>query len=69
MYELGTLVEESRVIFIRFDTEVFATAQTCAFRKAKGYTTNQETRLQTGLIQDPGQHGGRRRFAMCSGNT
>ncbi len=69
MHELGTLVEESRIVFIGFDTEIFPTTETRTFRKAQWHTANQKTWLQTGLIQYPSQHRGGRGFTMCSGDT
>src|SRR5690606_34706345 len=69
MHELGTLVEESRIVFIGFDTEVFPATETRTFRKTERYTANQKTWLQTGLIQYPRQHRGGRGFTVSTRYT
>ena len=55
MHELGTLVEEGRVVFVGLDDEIGLAPQTRRDREVARYATDQEARLAPGGLKDPGQ--------------
>src|SRR5712692_6709814 len=69
MEELGTFVEERRVILIAFNDEEFAFTQLIPTAEVATDTTHQHARLMTGLLQHPGEERGRGRLAMRAGNN
>src|SRR5580704_578403 len=56
MQKLWALVEESGVILIAFEDEVFALSQLKAAAKVFRDAANQERRLQAGSMKNPRQH-------------
>jgi hypothetical protein len=66
-HEFGALVEKSGVIFVGFQYE-WPTTGARGNIEIQRHTTDQITRLQAGLLQDPGQHGGGRGFAVGAGH-
>ena len=68
MHELGALVEERAVVFVGFDHEERAVAQTCGDVEISRYAANHEARLVAAGFEDPGRHARGRGFAMGTGN-
>ena len=55
VHELGTLVEESRVVFVGLDDEIGLAPQARRDREVARHATDQEARLAPGGLKDPGQ--------------
>ena len=56
VHKLAALIEESRVIFIGFDHEVFRFGQTGRVSEILRNTADQKTGIQSAVFQNPGQH-------------
>ncbi len=56
VHELAALVEEGGVVLVGLDHEVSPGAQSCRDAEIHWHAADQETRLQAGLRQHPGQH-------------
>src|SRR5579884_355892 len=68
MQKLWTFIEECGVVLIAFEDEVLALPQSKAGSKIFGDAADQERRIQSGSLKNPGQHGCGRRLAMSAGN-
>ena len=68
MNELRPLVEECGVVLVRLNNEIPGFPEPGRRSKIGRDTANQEAGLKAGIFQNPGQHGGRRRLAMCTSN-
>src|SRR5882672_11115845 len=62
---LGTLVEEGSIVFISFDHEIGLCSQPGRYAKVDRNAANEEPRVESRILQNPGNHGGSRRFSMC----
>ena len=62
--ELGALVEEGAIILVRLDDEEGGGAEASRNREVAGHTTDEETGLEFGIFQHPGQHAGGGGLAM-----
>src|SRR2546430_6078782 len=62
---LGTLVEEGGIVFISFDHEIRLCSQPGRYAKVDRNAANEEPRVEPRILQNPGNHGGSRRFSMC----
>ncbi len=62
--EFAAFVEEGGVVFVRFDDEAFSQAQACGHAEVHRHATDQKTGLQSGRLQNPGEHGGGGGFAV-----
>ncbi len=68
MHELGALVEERAVVFIRFNHKERAVAQTRGDVEIPRYAADHEARLVAAGFEDPGRHTGGGGFAVRPGN-
>src|SRR6185436_2456179 len=68
MHKFGALIEKGRVVLVRFDHEVLTPGKPGREREVVGYSADQEARVLTALLQDPGQHCRGSRLAVGSGN-
>ena len=68
MNELRALVEECGVVFVRFDYEERAAGMASRGRKIERNAANQKPGGSPGALEDPGQHGRNRGFAMGAGH-
>src|SRR5258706_4795181 len=62
---LGTLVEEGGIVFISFDHEIGLCSQPGRYAKVDRNAADEEPRVESRILQNPGNHGGSRRFSMC----
>src|SRR5438552_10045031 len=62
---LGTLVEEGGIVFISFDHEIGSCSQPGRYAKVDRNAPNEEPRVESRILQNPGNHGGSGRFSMC----
>src|SRR5260221_1239277 len=62
---LGTLVEEGGIVFISFDHEIGLRSQPGRYAKVDRNAADEEPRVESRILQNPGNHGGSRRFSMC----
>jgi len=58
VHKLAALVEESGVVLVGFDHEIPAAPQPRRNTEVQRHAADQKARLQTGLLQHPGEHGG-----------
>ena len=65
--EFGALVKKSRVVLVSLDNKVRARAEASRNAKVGRHPPNQETRIQCGVIKNPGKHAGGRGLAVCAG--
>jgi hypothetical protein len=72
MDELAALVEEGGVVLVGLDHEgrerTRCVAQPGGHVEVERHAAHQETGLQPGVLQDPGQHGGGRGLAVRAGD-
>jgi len=68
VHKLRALVKKCRIVFIRFDHKKLRIAKSRRHIEISGNTASQETRLQAGILQNPGQHAGGRGFSMGAGD-
>src|SRR5260221_3974742 len=61
---LGTLVEEGGIVFISFDHEIGLCSQSGRYAKVDRNAADEEPRVESRVLQNPGNHGGSRRFSM-----
>ena len=66
--KFASFVKEGGIVFVGFNHKVVARAQSCRDAKIQRYTADQESRLQTGAFQYPGDHRCRAGLAMGAGN-
>ena len=66
--ELTALVEEGGVVFVGFDDEERRRAETGRDAEVPGQAADQETGLEPGLLEDPGQQAGRGGLAVGAGH-
>ena len=68
--ELRALVEERRVVFVRFNHELLTLAQSRRHVEIARYAADQNSRLHPRIFQQPGEDARRRRLAMrtCDGH-
>src|SRR4030088_2994693 len=66
MQKLQTFVEESRVVLVAFEDEVFALSQLKTAAKVFRHSADQERRLQSRCMKNPCKHGSRRGLAMSA---
>src|SRR5207244_9811223 len=66
--ELRALIEERCVVLVAFKDEVFAVAQLEAAAEILGDPADQKRRMLFGMLENPGEHRCRRRFAMGYGD-
>ena len=69
VHELGTLVEEGRVVFVGLDDEIGLAPQTRRDREVARHATDQEARLAPGSLKDPGQQRRRGGLAVRAGHA
>ena len=69
VHELGALVEEGRVVFVGFDDEVAAAAEARGHAEVGRNAADQETRLEAGAFEDPGEQTRGRRLAVGPGDS
>src|SRR5207237_8161452 len=65
--ELRALVEECGVVLVRFDYEERAAGMARRGRKIERNAAKQKPGRSPGALEDPGQHGRNRGFAMSAG--
>ncbi len=66
MNELGTLVEKSRVVLIGLDHKKLRSPVTRRHAEIGGDPSDQETGIETGVLENPRQHARGRRLAVRS---
>ncbi len=59
-------VEKRGIVFVALQHKFFSSAQAKAASKIFGHAADQEIRMPSGVMQNPGQHGRRCRFAVRS---
>ena len=69
VHELGTLVEEGRVVFVSLDDEIGLAPQARRDREVARHATDQEARLAPGSLKDPGQQRSRGGLAVRAGHA
>ena len=68
VHELGTLVEVGGVVFVALDHERGSIRPSIARSEVLGDSSNQETRRESGAIEDPRHQRGRSRLAVRPGD-
>ena len=68
VHELAALVEQRGVVFVGLDDEGLSAAQASRDAEVLRHAADQETRVQTGRLQDPGQHRRGRGLAVRAGH-
>ena len=66
--ELGALVEERRVVFVRLHHKMVPRAEPCTNTKVRGDTAHQKTRFEARMLQNPRHHAGSGGLAMRAGH-
>ena len=66
MEKLWSLIEKRGVVFVSFKDEVLALAQVKTGTKIFRDASDEERRIKSGEVENPGEHGGGCRFAMRS---
>ena len=69
MQKLGSFIEIRGIVFIAFDDEFFAAAESIAFvAEIRDYSADKKIRMAVCDMKNPGKHRGGGRFAVRSGN-
>ena len=68
VHELGALVEERRVVLVRLDDEVPAAAEPRRDVEIAGHAADQKSRIEAGVLEDPGENARRRGLAVRAGD-
>ena len=66
--ELGALVEEGGVVLVGLDHEESRCREPRRYAEVLGYAADEKSRLETAVLQQPGEHGGGGGLAVRAGH-
>src|SRR6266498_2186632 len=69
VHKLGTLIEIGSVILVAFDDEVLTVSNAKTNAEVLRHAANQESRVQTTMIQQPGSDTCSCSLTVCAGNN